>query len=64
MCDTWEHTRCAGIRDEDPVPSTWSCSRCITKAKAVPNNFIDNNKNNKNNDNTSVSLAAKKRKLR
>ena len=33
VCDAWEHTRCAGVHDEEPVPSKWACLSCRAKSK-------------------------------
>lgn len=27
-CDVWHHTRCIGIKDEEPVPQLFVCARC------------------------------------
>lgn len=36
ICDIWEHTRCSGIPDEEPVPVRWVCATCRkTKRKKL-----------------------------
>jgi hypothetical protein len=28
ICEAWQHTRCAGIKDAEEVPHIFLCSRC------------------------------------
>ncbi|WOL02599.1 hypothetical protein Cni_G11318 [Canna indica] len=36
-CDVWHHTRCAGIDDEEPVPSLFFCTKCGRSMVAAAN---------------------------
>ncbi len=34
-CGAWAHTRCAGVRDEDPVPPLFLCAACTAAGGIV-----------------------------
>lgn len=43
-CGVWQHTRCAGIRNSDAIPSKFECVRCVNlfsnkEPKKLPDSF-------------------------
>ncbi|CAL5088076.1 unnamed protein product [Urochloa decumbens] len=36
ICETWQHTRCAGIKDADDAPHVFVCSRCDDDVLSFP----------------------------
>ncbi|PAN12699.1 hypothetical protein PAHAL_2G285000 [Panicum hallii] len=36
ICEAWQHTRCAGIKDADDVPHVFVCSRCDNDVLSFP----------------------------
>jgi hypothetical protein len=36
ICEAWQHTRCAGIKDTDDVPHVFVCSRCDNDVLSFP----------------------------
>ncbi|KAL6656111.1 hypothetical protein ACP70R_006937 [Stipagrostis hirtigluma subsp. patula] len=36
ICEAWQHTRCAGIKDTEDVPHVFLCSRCDNDVLSLP----------------------------
>lgn len=36
-CETWQHTRCAGIDDQEEIPAKYVCTRCFNPDLEEPN---------------------------
>ena len=36
ICEAWQHTRCAGIKDADDAPHVFVCSRCDNDVLSFP----------------------------
>lgn len=56
-CETWQHTRCAGIDDQDEIPAKFVCTRCID-----PDTEQESNQDDQFSDDVDKFMPSKKSK--